>query len=57
MVKREDAARACENKRPKIDGRIANVNLAYLGAKPKSFPKGKQSKRVYSKLAGSLARN
>ena len=57
MVKREDAARACENKRPKIDGRIANVNLAYLGAKPKSFPKGKQSQRVYSKLAGSLARN
>lgn len=40
MLNREDAAKACENKRPNIDGRIANVNLAYLGAKPKSFTKG-----------------
>lgn len=30
------AKQACVNKRPVIDGRTANVNLAYLGAKPKS---------------------
>ena len=30
------AEKACVNKRPVIDGRTANVNLAYLGAKPKS---------------------
>lgn len=29
------AERACENRRPVIDGRTANVNLAYIGAKPK----------------------
>ncbi|KAL9962216.1 hypothetical protein ACROYT_G031298 [Oculina patagonica] len=30
------AEKACVNKRPVIDGRTANVNLAYLGAKPKN---------------------
>lgn len=29
------AEKACENRRPVIDGRTANVNLAYIGAKPK----------------------
>lgn len=30
------AQRACENKKPLIDGRRANVQLAYLGAKKKT---------------------
>lgn len=47
MLKQEDAAKACKNKRPKIDGRVANVNLAYLGAKQKTFTKGKRLWRIY----------
>ncbi|KAL9979792.1 hypothetical protein ACROYT_G017507 [Oculina patagonica] len=35
MATKEGAERACVNKRPIIDGRRANVDLAYLGAKPK----------------------
>lgn len=35
MATKEGAKRACVNKRPMIDGRRANVDLAYLGAKPK----------------------
>lgn len=31
------AEKACENMNPIIDGRRANVNFAYLGAKPKPF--------------------
>ena len=36
MVDKEGAERACSNPNPFIDGRKANVNLAYLGAKPKN---------------------
>lgn len=36
MATKEGAKRACVNKRPVIDGRRANVDLAYLGAKPKN---------------------
>jgi len=36
MATKEGAERACVNKRPIIDGRRANVDLAYLGAKPKT---------------------
>lgn len=36
MATKEGAQRACANKRPIIDGRRANVDLAYLGAKPKN---------------------
>lgn len=36
MATKEGAQRACANKRPVIDGRRANVDLAYLGAKPKN---------------------
>ncbi|XP_061591753.1 RNA-binding protein 38 [Cololabis saira] len=36
MVDREAAERACKDSNPIIDGRKANVNLAYLGAKPRS---------------------
>lgn len=35
MATKEGAERACVNKRPIIDGRRANVDLAYIGAKPK----------------------
>ena len=41
MATKEGAERACVNKRPIIDGRRANVDLAYLGAKPKP-PKAPQ---------------
>ena len=35
MSDRDSAERACANPNPVIEGRRANVNLAYLGAKPK----------------------
>lgn len=35
MVNRESAERAVKDANPIIDGRKANVNLAYLGAKPR----------------------
>lgn len=35
MVDRAAAERACKDPNPIIDGRKANVNLAYLGAKPR----------------------
>lgn len=36
MVDKEGAEKACANPNPVVDGRRANVNLAYLGAKPKN---------------------
>lgn len=41
MVDRGAAERACKDANPIIDGRKANVNLAYLGAKPRSSQSGK----------------
>lgn len=38
MCDRQAAERACYEPNPIIDGRKANVNLAYLGAKPRSLP-------------------
>ena len=35
MVERSAAERICKDPNPIIDGRKANVNLAYLGAKPR----------------------
>jgi hypothetical protein len=35
MKDKEGAERACANPNPVIDGRKANVNLAYIGAKHK----------------------
>ena len=35
MADRTSAERACKEMNPVIDGRKANVNLAYLGAKPR----------------------
>lgn len=36
MADREAAERAVKDANPIIDGRKANVNLAYLGAKPRN---------------------
>ncbi|KAI6192177.1 RRM domain-containing protein [Aphelenchoides bicaudatus] len=36
MKDRPDAEKACKDPNPIIDGRKANVNLAYLGAKPRN---------------------
>ena len=36
MADRESAERAVKEANPIIDGRKANVNLAYLGAKPRT---------------------
>lgn len=44
MTDRGAAERACKDPNPIIDGRKANVNLAYLGAKPRSIQTGE----VYS---------
>ncbi|VDP39608.1 unnamed protein product [Soboliphyme baturini] len=42
MKERSSAERACKDPNPIIDGRKANVNLAYLGAKPRNnVPLGK----------------
>ncbi|XP_069507200.1 RNA-binding protein 38 [Ambystoma mexicanum] len=40
MVDRAAADRACKDPNPIIDGRKANVNLAYLGAKPRNIQSG-----------------
>ncbi|XP_054640415.1 splicing factor U2AF 65 kDa subunit-like isoform X2 [Dunckerocampus dactyliophorus] len=40
MTERGAAERACKDPNPIIDGRKANVNLAYLGAKPRSIQPG-----------------
>lgn len=40
MVDRGAAERACKDANPIIDGRKANVNLAYLGAKPRASQTG-----------------
>jgi len=40
MADRAAAERACKDPNPIIDGRKANVNLAYLGAKPRGIQTG-----------------
>ncbi|MEQ2224245.1 RNA-binding protein 38 [Ilyodon furcidens] len=40
MTDRGAAERACKDPNPIIDGRKANVNLAYLGAKPRNLQTG-----------------
>uniref|UniRef100_A0A8C9NRT3 RNA binding motif protein 38 n=1 Tax=Serinus canaria TaxID=9135 RepID=A0A8C9NRT3_SERCA len=44
MADRAAAERACKDPNPIIDGRKANVNLAYLGAKPRSIQTGEGNK-------------
>lgn len=46
MADRSAADRACKDPNPIIDGRKANVNLAYLGAKPRVMQPGNDSQRV-----------
>lgn len=46
MTDRGAAERACKDPNPIIDGRKANVNLAYLGAKPRSIQTGEMSNIV-----------
>lgn len=43
MADRAAAERACKDPNPIIDGRKANVNLAYLGAKPRIMQPGKKN--------------
>lgn len=43
MADREGAEKACANPNPVVDGRRANVNLAYLGARPKHGQPGEES--------------
>uniref|UniRef100_A0AAY4CNV8 RNA-binding protein 38 n=1 Tax=Denticeps clupeoides TaxID=299321 RepID=A0AAY4CNV8_9TELE len=43
MTDRSAAERACKDPNPIIDGRKANVNLAYLGAKPRSLQTGEKT--------------
>ena len=43
MADRAAAERACKDPNPIIDGRKANVNLAYLGAKPRGIQTGELS--------------
>lgn len=43
MADRSAADRACKDPNPIIDGRKANVNLAYLGAKPRVMQPGKDN--------------
>lgn len=42
MADRAAAERACKDPNPIIDGRKANVNLAYLGAKPRIMQPGEK---------------
>lgn len=44
MADRAAAERACKDPNPNIDGRKANVNLAYLGAKPRSLQTGERAR-------------
>lgn len=43
MADRAAAERACKDPNPIIDGRKANVNLAYLGAKPRIMQPGEDA--------------
>lgn len=43
MADAQGAERACKDPSPVIDGRKSSVNLAYLGAKPRSMQEGDHS--------------
>lgn len=51
MADRAAAERACKDPNPNIDGRKANVNLAYLGAKPRSLQTGERACVFLPRLA------
>lgn len=46
MADRAAAERACKDPNPIIDGRKANVNLAYLGAKPRIMQPGEMQESI-----------
>lgn len=50
MADREAAERAVKHANPIIDGRKANVNLAYLGAKPRGSNSSSGKSLFVSKL-------
>ncbi len=50
MLDKSAAERACKDPNPIIDGRKANVNLAYLGAKPRSPLTGKYQTQALNLL-------
>lgn len=54
MTDRGAAERACKDPNPIIDGRKANVNLAYLGAKPRSPQTGKSCLHSHRQSAALL---
>ena len=54
MATKEGAKRACVNKRPIIDGRRANVDLAYIGAKPKTPKETPQQQGVSNAKCSSV---
>lgn len=55
MLDRLSAERACKEPNPIIDGRKANVNLAYLGAKPRTNGIGKCALQPYTSFSLHLA--
>jgi RNA recognition motif-containing protein len=52
MSDRVAAERACKDPNPVIDGRKANVNLAYLGAKPRGIQAGELTCFPFALKAG-----
>jgi len=54
MATKEGAQRAIVNKRPVIDGRRANVDLAYIGAKPKTPKEAPQQDGTVSPKCSSV---
>lgn len=56
MADRSAADRACKDPNPIIDGRKANVNLAYLGAKPRVMQPGKDKVLYKSTNAATPAK-
>uniref|UniRef100_A0A672RIZ8 RNA-binding protein 38 n=1 Tax=Sinocyclocheilus grahami TaxID=75366 RepID=A0A672RIZ8_SINGR len=55
MIDKSAAERACKDPNPIIDGRKANVNLAYLGAKPRSPLTGKYQTQAFNLLKIGLS--
>lgn len=51
MADRDSAERAVKEANPIIDGRKANVNLAYLGAKPRT---NIQNGMIYSLIHSTI---
>ena len=49
MVDQAAAERACKDPNPVIDGRKANVNLAYIGAKPRNNHQPAQAGQLTNK--------